>query len=66
VSLQVILLTLTYSLGTGIPLLLIAYGGNQALIKFPALARHTEAIKKAFGVLMILTSIGLAFNTDRY
>lgn len=64
VSLQVILLTLTYSLGTGIPLFLIAYGGNQALNKFPSLARHTENIKKIFGILMILTSIGLTFNFE--
>lgn len=64
VTLQIILLTLTYSLGTGIPLFLIAYGGSQALTKFPFLARHTEKIRKIFGILMILTSIGLAFNFE--
>ncbi len=64
VTLQVILLTLTYSLGTGIPLFLIAYGGNQALTKFPSLAKHTEEIKKFFGLLMILTAVGLAFNFE--
>src|SRR5439155_302400 len=64
VTMQIILLTLTYSLGTGLPLLLIAYGGNQALNKSPILARHTEEIKKIFGILMILTSIGLIFNFE--
>lgn len=64
VTLQIILLTLTYSLGTGVPLFLIAYGGNRALNKFPCLARHTEDIKKLFGCLMILTAIGLAFNLE--
>lgn len=64
VTLQIVLLTLTYSLGTGIPLFLIAYGGNQALNKFPWLTQHTEGIKKFFGVLMILTAVGLGFNLE--
>lgn len=64
VSLQIILLTLTYSLGTGIPLFLIAYGGKRALTKFPLLARHTEEIKRFFGFLMILTAFGLTFNFE--
>lgn len=64
VTLQIVLLTLTYSLGTAIPLFLIAYGGNLALAKVPALARHTETIKKVFGLLMILTAVGLSFNFE--
>lgn len=64
VTLQIVLLTLTYSLGTGLPLFFIAYGGHQALNKFPWLAQHTEGIKKFFGVLMILTAIGLSFNLE--
>lgn len=64
VTLQIVLLTLTYCLGTGIPLFLIAYGGNRALTQFPSLAKHTEGIKKCFGGLMILTAIGLAFNLE--
>lgn len=64
VTWHVILLTLTYSLGTGIPLFLIAYGGHKALTKFPLLAKHTEEIKRIFGVLMILTAVGLAFNFE--
>lgn len=64
VTLEIILLTLTYSLGAGIPLFLIAYGGNRALTKFPSLAKHTEGIRKIFGVLMLLTAIGLAFNLE--
>lgn len=64
ISLQIILLTLTYSVGSALPLFLIAYGGNQALNKFPSLTKQTEKIKKFFGVLMILTAIGLYFNFE--
>lgn len=63
---QIILLTLTYSLGAGIPLLLIAYGGNKALQTLPYLSRHSETIKKGFGALMILTAVALYYNFEVY
>ncbi len=64
VTAEVVLLTLTYSLGTGIPLFLIAYGGRRTLTKIPSLSRHTEKIKKCFGALMVLTAVGLFFNFE--
>lgn len=64
ISWHIVLLTLTYSLGTGLPLFLIAYGGNKALTKFPFLTKHTEEIKRIFGLLMILTAVGLYFNVE--
>lgn len=64
VTLEIILLTLTYALGSGIPLLLIAYGGNKALTTVPFLSRHAEGIKRAFGFLMILTAVGLYYNFE--
>lgn len=63
---EIILLTLAYSLGSGIPLLLIAYGGNKALTAIPFLARHSEEIKRFFGALMILTAVGLLFHFEVY
>ncbi len=65
-SLDVVFITLAYTLGTGLPLFLIAYGGQQALTKSPYLAKHTEQIRRFFGALMILTAIGLAFNLESY
>lgn len=64
VSWQIILLTLAYSIGAGIPLLLIAYGGNWALSHSPSLAKHSEEIRKIFGILMVLTAVGLSFNLE--
>lgn len=63
VSLEVILLTLAYSVGAALPLLVIAYGGQRAL-NVPSLAKNSETIRQFFGVLMILTAIALVFNWD--
>lgn len=64
VTFQVFLLTLAYSLGAGLPLLLIAYGGNWALKNSPFLVRHAEGIRQLFGGIMIFTAIALLFNWD--
>lgn len=66
VTKEIILITIAYSLGSGIPLLLIAYGGNKAITTIPFFARHAEEIKKVFGALMILSAIALYFNLEVY
>lgn len=63
VSLIVVLMTVAYSVGAALPLFLIAYGGQRAL-SVPALAKHTESIRRVFGILMILTAVALALNWD--
>jgi cytochrome c biogenesis protein CcdA/thiol-disulfide isomerase/thioredoxin len=59
------LITFSYSLGTAIPMLLIVYGGRNLLNKVPWLLSNTGKIQKAFGLLMIVTAIGIYFNFDR-
>lgn len=63
VNFEVILLTVAYSLGAALPLLIIAYGG-QRVLSVPSIAKHTERIRQVFGFLMILTAVALAFNWD--
>lgn len=58
-------ITLAYSLGTAIPMFAIMYGGRGLLQKIPWLLPNTNKIQKAFGVLMILTAVGIFFNADR-
>ncbi len=58
-------ITLAYSIGTAIPMLLIMYGGRGLLQKVPWLLPNTEKIQKGFGILMILTAVGIFFNIDR-
>lgn len=65
VSLAAFFITLAYSLGTAIPMFAIMYGGRGLLQKIPWLLPNTGKIQKAFGVLMILTALGIFFNIDR-
>jgi cytochrome c biogenesis protein CcdA/thiol-disulfide isomerase/thioredoxin len=65
VSLTAFFITLAYSLGTAIPMFAIMYGGRGLLQKIPWLLPNTGKIQKAFGVLMILTAIGICYNIDR-
>ncbi|KKQ73682.1 MAG: hypothetical protein US96_C0056G0008 [Candidatus Woesebacteria bacterium GW2011_GWB1_38_5b] len=65
VTLDAFLITLAYSLGTAIPMFLIMLGGQNALRRVPWLLSNLGHIQKIFGVLMILTAIGIFFNVDR-
>lgn len=65
VNAQALLITLSYSIGTAIPMFFIMIAGSTALQKVPWLLRNTGKIQKAFGVLMILTAVGIFFNVDR-
>lgn len=58
-------ITLAYAIGTALPMLAIMIAGSTALQKVPWLLRNTANIQKAFGVLMILTAIGIYFNVER-
>ena len=65
VSAEAAIITLAYSIGTAIPMFMIMSAGSTALQKVPWLVRNTGKIQKAFGVLMILTAVGIYFNVDR-
>lgn len=64
ITFNIVLLTLAYSLGAGLPLLAIAYGGNKVLNSVPFLSRNSEIIRQGFGWVMLATAIALAFNFD--
>lgn len=65
VTLDAFILTLSYSLGTAIPMYLIIIGGNKALTSVPWLLRHTKDIQRLFGLIMILTAILIHYGLDR-
>ncbi len=58
-------ITLAYSVGTAIPMFLIMLGGQNVLRRAPLLLANLGRIQKLFGVLMIMTAIGIFFNVDR-
>ncbi len=65
VTLDAFLITLSYALGTAIPMFLIILGGQNALRRVPFLLRNLANIQKGFGVIMVLTAIAIFFNFDR-
>ena len=65
VSGSALFITLAYATGTAIPMLAIMYGGRSLLQKIPGLMQNSGTIQKAFGVLMIVTAVGIFFNVDR-
>ncbi|OGD09747.1 hypothetical protein A2397_01145 [Candidatus Amesbacteria bacterium RIFOXYB1_FULL_44_23] len=65
VTFDSLLITLAYSLGTSIPMFLIMLGGQKALHRVPGLLANLANIQKMFGVIMILTGLGIFFGVDR-
>ncbi|MEI6326865.1 MAG: cytochrome c biogenesis protein DipZ [Candidatus Roizmanbacteria bacterium] len=65
VTLDAFIITFAYSLGTAIPMFLIMIGGRTMLRKIPWLLTNTARIQKAFGILMIVTAVGIFYNADR-
>lgn len=65
ITFAAVLITLAYSLGTSIPMLLITYSGQQLLDKHRWLLTNSALIQRIFGVLMIATAIAIFFNIDR-
>ncbi len=59
-----VLMTIAYSFGAAIPLLLIAYGSSKAIEASRFLSKHAEAIRRVFGGVMILLSVVLALHWE--
>lgn len=65
VTFDAFIITLAYSLGTAIPMFLIMIGGQNILRRVPWLLANSANIQKAFGILMIITALGILTNVDR-
>jgi cytochrome c biogenesis protein CcdA/thiol-disulfide isomerase/thioredoxin len=64
VTSMVVAVTAAYALGVGLPLLLIAYGGQAAIRRVPALSRRSLGIQRVFGGLMLVMALLIALNAD--
>jgi cytochrome c biogenesis protein CcdA/thiol-disulfide isomerase/thioredoxin len=60
-----VLITISYSAGTSIPLLLIMAGGRGLLNRFPFFIKKAGTIQRIFGAVMILTALGIFWGVDR-
>jgi cytochrome c biogenesis protein CcdA len=53
-----------YALGAGIPMLVIAYGGQFIKTRLRVVANHAERLQKVFGVLIVITALAIHFQYD--
>lgn len=58
------ILLLSYAIGAGIPMLMIAYGGQQVSVRVSSIARYANRMQKIFGILIILTAIAMYYQYD--
>ncbi len=65
VTFSVILITLAYVIGAGIPLFAFAYGGQHFIKRARGVNKYTGIIQKIFGVVMILAAIAIYTNYDQ-
>ena len=64
VSLFVVLVTIAYITGVGIPLFAISLGGQQFILKTRGINKYTGRIQQIFGLLMVITAILIYTNYD--
>lgn len=65
VSFSAVFVTLAYALGTGLPLFIIATGGQKLVTSVRALSPYTARIQQVFGVILIISAIGIYANYDQ-
>jgi cytochrome c biogenesis protein CcdA/thiol-disulfide isomerase/thioredoxin len=58
------LVILSFGIGAGVPMLVIALAGRKIMGKLGFFARHAEAVRKAFGVLILLSVAFIASGAD--
>ncbi len=59
------LLLFTYSIGAGIPMLLIAYGGKRAVTGKQFIQERSDQLKTAFGVVLLISAVLMATGVFR-
>jgi cytochrome c biogenesis protein CcdA/thiol-disulfide isomerase/thioredoxin len=60
------ILLLAYAIGAGIPMLVIAYGGQALTTKIKSIAKYAKSLQRLFGVIIILLAIAVYFQYDMF
>ena len=58
------ILLLFYSLGAGVPMFIIAYGGQYISEKVLTISKYSILLQQIFGVLIIILAVLMYFNYD--
>jgi cytochrome c biogenesis protein CcdA/thiol-disulfide isomerase/thioredoxin len=64
ITLSTILITIAYSLGAALPMLLICFGGAKIMGSTTALAPYAHTIRQIFGVIIIASAVAIIFHAD--
>ncbi|MEO6509114.1 MAG: cytochrome c biogenesis CcdA family protein, partial [Patescibacteria group bacterium] len=65
VNLGIVLVTIVYVTGVGIPLFIFATLGNKIFTQSRSLNKYTSQIQQVFGVVMLLTALAIFTNFDK-
>lgn len=65
VNFEIVLVTLSYVTGVGIPLFFFALAGNRLFAKTRFLSKYTARVQQVFGAVMIITAVGIFTNYDK-
>lgn len=65
VTLDVFFVTFLYVLGIGVPLFVIAIGGQRLISRVKWISKYTGHIQRVFGVIMILAAFAIYTNYDQ-
>ena len=58
------ILLIAYAIGAGIPMILIAYGGQWVTTKVRWLAQYSTRVQQIFGVLILLLAVAMFYQYD--
>jgi cytochrome c biogenesis protein CcdA len=61
---RAVILLVAYSLGAGLPMLLIAYGGQSLTTKIKFIAPYSHRLQQGFGVIILLLAVAVYFQYD--
>lgn len=65
VNLSIVLVTVAYVIGVGIPLFLFAFLGQRIFTRTRGVSKYTGRIQQIFGVVMIITALLILTGYDR-
>ncbi|MBI2029682.1 cytochrome c biogenesis protein DipZ [Candidatus Gottesmanbacteria bacterium] len=65
VNFQIVIVTIVYVIGVGIPLFIFALAGNAVFSRSRFLSKYTGRIQQVFGAVMILTAFAIFTNFDK-
>ncbi|HVT01600.1 MAG TPA: cytochrome c biogenesis protein DipZ [Patescibacteria group bacterium] len=65
VGFQIILVTIVYLIGVGIPLFIFSYAGQKFIQRSRVFNKYTGIVQKIFGIIIIITALLIFTNYDK-